>query len=605
MKARFLVAVSLLSWTGLCISESAFQTEWSEPDIWGPVTTWQDRYLNAVKLQTGETLQLVLQPVCQTVQQGLEPRAVACGDISGDGYADIVATVYLAGIINWWENDGTGTGWSLNTIATDFEGARRVQVADMDGDGDQDVIACAFDEDEVSWWENTEGTGQSWEKHVILSGFNGPFAIHALDIDGDQDTDLLATSFFGSTEQLWWENTDGSGTAWESHVICDDVGTAFDCYGADIDADGDIDACFNDITYDRLYWCENLDGAGNSWMEHTIALSYIEGSRVCAGDIDGDGDLDLVSASDGAYVWAVEWWENADGQGNIWNGPNTVIDVEQYPSSVCIEDIDLDGDNDLIVSFRGPSGIWQLTVFENTDGHGDFWGTDISQGYNHFWDLCAADLNGDDYAEIVSACAGAGRVLSYDAGLAGRLESSVLDTQGDSYWGYLSWECEGNGTVCFQVRSSDTPDSGQMDPWSERIYEPGGIEEYISGNDRYFQYRAILETTNMDSTPYLNSVYVEYEPTGLESGQPAGEARLGVYPNPARSAAEAMYCVPMECDLELYVYDLSGRLVISRHLSDVARGEHMETLDELQQGIYLMRMRWPGGVLDTRFLLLD
>ena len=84
-----------------------------------------------------------------------------------------------------------------------------------------------------------------------------------------------------------------------------------------------------------------------------------------AADLDGDGDLDVVSAGyqDGRFVW----YENTDGAGTFAAGQD--IDLLDSAQSVVAADLDGDGDLDLVACDQvGGRIVW----YENTDGLGTF-----------------------------------------------------------------------------------------------------------------------------------------------------------------------------------------------------------------------------------------
>jgi hypothetical protein len=80
-------------------------------------------------------------------------------------------------------------------------------------------------------------------------------------------------------------------------------------FAADVDGDGDIDALSASSYYDKIAWYEH-DGNQN-FAEHTITTAADGASSVFVADVDGDGDLDVLSAS---YADSkIAWYENRFG----------------------------------------------------------------------------------------------------------------------------------------------------------------------------------------------------------------------------------------------------------------------------------------------------
>jgi len=75
---------------------------------------------------------------------------------------------------------------TTNTVEGDFDYAYCVRAADINGDGHMDILACGYEADTVAWWEN-DGTGSLWTIHTIDDAFQGPTCVEAADIDGDGD----------------------------------------------------------------------------------------------------------------------------------------------------------------------------------------------------------------------------------------------------------------------------------------------------------------------------------------------------------------------------------------------------------------------------------
>ena len=299
-------------------ADSATQADWSGGDgVPGPVTDWGDCYNVSSQIDsTGGMLQLMTTILTPPVQHLVanyfsSATSVYAADVDGDGDMDVLG----AGNddIAWWENtDGAGTVWTEHTVDGDFYEAYSVYAADVDGDGDMDVLGAAYDvwsktaNDDVAWWENLNGSGTVWTEHTIDNPNGGAVSVYAADIDGDGDIDVLAAAY-NINDIIWWENTDGAGTAWTEHLVDGNFDGAESVCAADIDGDGDMDIQGAARYADDITWWENTDGAGTAWAEHIIDGNFDTALSVYAADVDGDGDVDVLGAA-----WQLDditWWD--------------------------------------------------------------------------------------------------------------------------------------------------------------------------------------------------------------------------------------------------------------------------------------------------------
>lgn len=129
-----------------------------------------------------------------------------------------------------------------------------------------------------------------------------------------------------------------------------------------------------------------------------VSAGLIDDSWTCtAGDVDGDGDIDLLAGS--AYSNLV-WFENLDGMGHF--GPGTIISANPGELiSLYLANLDGDGDLDLLAAL-GCNGkiIW----YKNLDGHGTFsTAILITASLASAHDARAADLDGDGNPDIICA----------------------------------------------------------------------------------------------------------------------------------------------------------------------------------------------------------
>ncbi|PYV20121.1 MAG: hypothetical protein DMG07_00055 [Acidobacteria bacterium] len=298
--------------------------------------------------------------------QRLERHMV--GDVNRDGHPDVVIVKNQFGNLLWFENSGTpadGALWRRHVITRDLPGAYDVVLADLDGDGDLDVAASSWRfGNQVAWFENrgTPCSQQSaklcyeegeWPKHMIDDNIKEPQTIRAADFDGDGDLDLLATGT-GEGLVVWYENSGKpSVEAWKKHVI--DPSSPRPCHGqpVDMDGDGDIDVVMalgmgvgSASDPQVVVWYENSGAPRNvPWKKHVIGQISQSAFEAVAGDLDGDGDVDVV-ATDWGTDGGVVWFENPGDPRGIWIAHEL---KKHWPraNQVIVADLDKDGRLDI------------------------------------------------------------------------------------------------------------------------------------------------------------------------------------------------------------------------------------------------------------------
>ncbi|MCD6180126.1 MAG: VCBS repeat-containing protein, partial [Bacteroidales bacterium] len=249
-------------------------------------------------------------------------------------------------------------------ISTNVNEATSIYCADIDGDGDLDILSTSWFYDEVSWFENTDGQGAFSNKQTITSNADGADCVRAFDLDGDGDIDVLSSSYYDNTI-AWYENTDGQGTFGTQQIISTDLIYGSWVYASDLDGDSDLDVISASIDDNKIAWYENTNGQGTFGSQQIIA-NPTQPNNVMASDLDGDGDNDILfDSAEGDYI---AWCENTDGQGTFGT-MQLISNAVNQPSSIYAIDIDNDGDLDVISSSIQDN---KIAWYENTDGLGSF-----------------------------------------------------------------------------------------------------------------------------------------------------------------------------------------------------------------------------------------
>jgi len=587
------------------------QTDWSGGDgIWGPVIDWSSEYFADTDIEYfNYPSNIVLQktmaptPLEHTIDGSFsEPVSIYSADLNEDGHVDILGTEKYGHNITWWENvDGSGTNWAEHLVTEDVYSVLTVHAADVNNDDHIDVLGAVQGLWQVTWWEN-DGTGTTWTEHIVDAEYAQPMSAYAADLNGDGYMDVLGTSFHLDVI-TWWESSDSTGTSWTEHTI-DTFDDPEFAYAEDINGDGYMDVLGMSIQGGDIAWWEN-DGSGTSWTKHMVNTSGVRDMH--SADINDDGYMDVVSVS--SIEHEVVWWENTDGSGTSWTKHIIDINPGGFPLTVYASDLNRNGYIDVMGAYWADSVVaW----WENVDGAGTSWTKHVISGdYDIEKLLYSTDVNGDGWGDVLGGPENDNKVIWWDlteylAG--GSLESSVLDVQESPDWQTLLWDCtEPAGTsVAFQVRASTS--SSDMGAWSDTLADPCTLEGILADEDNYFQYRAILNTTDPLLTPTLQEVTVGWQPfTGTQEGS-GGEvtqfALYGAQPNPALGHASLVFALPVNSWAELTVYDLTGRVVRSVS-GEYEPGLHEVILDGLASGMYMVRMTSEGLTATRQFVVIE
>lgn len=330
-------------------------------------------------------------------------------DLDGDGACDLVASAWDNAEVAWWENDGTGERWTKRSVETGFINAVAVAAADLDGDGATDIVGATKLTGRVVWWRNDRGDGTAWTKYDIGADVPGVFSLTTADLNGDGALDVLSQSTKDPARAVVFWLNGGDGRSWTETVVEDGTPGIWFTRAADIDGDGDPDIVA--VVFRRenraVLWYENPGAGSGPWRKVNVS---VEGAMTCffvsAGDIDGDGDCDLVATRTSKPAGIV-WFENETPGEPGWPVHEVDSDFEAPYTAVCA---DLDGDGDTDVA--GVSNTWGTVAWwENADGRGKTWVRHIlDTAFPLARNVVPADVDGDGAVDLVGTAFGAAEV---------------------------------------------------------------------------------------------------------------------------------------------------------------------------------------------------
>jgi len=332
-------------------------------------------------------------------------------DINGDGHLDLVAAARLSQpALHIWLGDGKGTFTPLKPTWTDI-GYGALATGDISGDGFPDIVTAShFGRVQTLL---SDGKGRFTEK--ILRGEDGYVAAQLADVNGDGHLDLILVGY----EKVGIEVYFGDGTGnWKLHTRLPEPRPGPTTPGralvvGDLNHDGHLDlvAAFQRWGVFIYYG----DGKGGfSGGPATFRLPADTPESLALGDVNKDGYPDIVvngnvggrDQANGPDVYL------GDGHGG-WKASSAGLKVLKFGSAgLALGDLDGDGNLDIVVG--------GTVTGHAQDGSGLFWfrgdgkgGWSLVQdsglptkGLSVVHSITLADVDHDGFPEIIALSGG-------------------------------------------------------------------------------------------------------------------------------------------------------------------------------------------------------
>ena len=338
--------------------------------------------------------------------------APAIGDIDGDGDLDVVTA--NTGTNLFFLNNGSTDPFGdvvAGSIGNDSDSTRDIVLGDMDNDGDLDVVAANTSTNRLYLNNGTANPFDGTTTGLSIGNLDADYTSFVLvgDVDNDGDLDVVTGNGSFSNDQanrLYLNNgttNPFSDVDTGTPIGANEVGRATAIALGDVDSDGDLDFFASDSGTDPKIYFNNGSSDPFEGIDNGTVIGDMSNTHALAlGDIDGDGDQDLVV---GNY--------NVDNRFCLNNGTSDPFSEvttgsqlgfeEENTKKIVLADIDRDGDLDAITqNYNEPNRIY-LNNGTSTPFSGEDVGYIIGESEPYdYSSIALGDIDNDGYYDMVT-----------------------------------------------------------------------------------------------------------------------------------------------------------------------------------------------------------
>ena len=321
--------------------------------------------------------------------------AIAAGDFNNDGKPDLVVTSPSVGLpvaVTVVLGSGDGTFQAAPGYTTG-NSPQSVAIGDFNGDSIPDLAVGNFGDNNVAI---LLGSGGGAFQPAVTYGVGGsPQSVAVRDLNGDGKLDLAVANLGSSIVSVLLGN--GDGTFQPANNLSGIFGGSSVAVG-DFNKDGNPDLAVVTIIGVAVYL-----GKGDGTFGAPVSYGTENGTRtgpgiLAVGDVNGDGNADLVIANDSSNFISVL----------LGNGDGTFKANVDYPSgglakSVALGDLNGDGALDMVIAnFGPPTGAGGTVSVSLANGDGTF-KAPVSYPVGKNAQFAAVnDVNGDGKPDVIA-----------------------------------------------------------------------------------------------------------------------------------------------------------------------------------------------------------
>lgn len=331
---------------------------------------------------------------------GSFPVSLTLADMTGDGNLDLIFMVQ--GSLYYVKNEGTGVFAAPISIATPAGDNTSLVIADFNEDGKPDIAYAATNpstgQDQVHLLINKGGGSFADEVAPGITGEAGYFAEADFNRDGHADLAIEQEASFISVPvvlvQVFFGQGNGTFVAGPQSVMEDNAFQTFQLVAGDFDHDGNPDLAGENGDTEPghivLLWG---DGAGNFMRQQ---INGPQGFSLSTGDVNGDGIPDILIPDRFGNISVVL------GQNNSRNYAFANSFTPNVSSPLAAGDVSGNGEMDLLspgteTPFDQIGTVPGNLYVNNGAGQFTMAGSPPPEGF------LLADLNGDGLADLIGS----------------------------------------------------------------------------------------------------------------------------------------------------------------------------------------------------------